>query len=140
MANRKKKYPVSPPTAAEKKAFLDALRKGLTYKLASAKAKNHESITRRWRINDPEFAKEVSLARDEGVSALVQELLACPKNWQAIGWYLERSEPGQFGRQDRYTAQDMREQAERFIDRVTTLVPVSMRAELRAALLKIQGK
>lgn len=91
------------------KIICDALKVGHPIRAAVAVAGVSEQSFYNWiswgregKKPYDKFVEAVDRAKGLKTSFLVEQLRAhFPKNWQAIAWYLERTEPKDFGRIDR---------------------------------------
>jgi hypothetical protein len=130
-----KKYPVVPPTVQEKNAFLKALRVGHSLRSASAMANCCDSTTRKWRLNDPDFKKEVLVAMERGKASLVAKIIKAARgSWQAAAWLLERMHWDEFGKQDRFTEKDMQQFSGRLAAALIARLPAKTHAIIREVL------
>jgi len=103
MAARAKKQtnrPLWQADASIRPTVLAALRDGCTVADACAVAGISDDTLARWKRADAEFAGAVEKARAEARRARVQRIRAAGEagNWQADAWFLERSDPQNWGR------------------------------------------
>lgn len=79
---------------------LRALREGNTVADACAVAGISDDTLGRWKRSDAEFAAAVEKARADARRARIQRIQAAGEagNWQADAWFLERSDPQNWGR------------------------------------------
>jgi hypothetical protein len=94
MAGRRTKR--TPETAAK---ICEAIRKGVTYKLACDYAGICFETFNEWRKADPAFSDQVKDAEGEGVVELIDIIRqSARENWTAAAWILERRYPQDYGR------------------------------------------
>jgi hypothetical protein len=96
MAGRKSKY-----TDEKAQELIKLFVGGATIKDACAYVGISDDTLTRWCKRDADFAASVNKARATGkieCIALVRQ--AARSNWQAAAWFLERSDPTQWGRRD----------------------------------------
>lgn len=90
-------------TEASKARFLEAVRMGVTYELASRYAGFDDSTFRRYMADKrPEFQAfraAVAAAEGEAAMAALQQINdATARDWRAAAWLLERRYPNDYGR------------------------------------------
>jgi hypothetical protein len=83
--------------AAERTAIVKLLEKGHTIKTVMAARGFSERSFHTWCEEDESFLAATQRARAIGRMRLVDDILA-EKDWRAKAWYLERTDPEQFGR------------------------------------------
>lgn len=91
-----RKKPIDP---AVKEQVLNILSAGATMKDAAAYVGVTDDTLRNWMKADSEFSASVGKARVQGKIACVGTIRQAAKsNWQAAAWFLERSDPENWGR------------------------------------------
>lgn len=80
----------------------DLIKKGLSNKDAVICMGISESTFYQWQIEKPEFSESLKKAEMERKLFLITKIFdASNKSWQAAAWYLERTCPDEFGRQEK---------------------------------------
>ncbi|MDD2496476.1 MAG: helix-turn-helix domain containing protein [Tissierellia bacterium] len=80
----------------------DLIKKGLSNKDAAICMGISESTFYQWQIEKPEFSESLKKAEMERKLFLITKIFdASNKSWQAAAWYLERTYPDEFGKQEK---------------------------------------
>jgi hypothetical protein len=77
--------------------LLSLLRFGHTIRNACAAVGISERVFYEWCEKNAAFSAEVTRARAAGRVQIVERILKSP-DWRALSWYLERTDPEQYGR------------------------------------------
>ena len=84
------------------KKTCDLIKKGLSNKDAVICMGISESTFYQWQTEKPEFSESLKKAEMERKSFLITRIFeASNKSWQAAAWYLERTYPNEFGKQEK---------------------------------------
>ena len=102
------KRPIGRPsnkTAENCRKLLEVIRTGLPLKFAAASVGIGYDALNLWREKDPEFSKEVELARLasvkerwDAIQAAAKGNAGTPGDWHAAAWSVERTWPADFGK------------------------------------------
>lgn len=91
---RKTKY-----TPARRDLIIDAVRCGMTYRLAAAKAGVHQDTITDWKEKHSDFSERLLIAEADAAQEALEKIgKAANDDWRAAAWILEHRHPNDYGK------------------------------------------
>lgn len=128
--------------------IIDSVRKGVGIDRAAQICGVTTEACRQWRRRGERdiaegkrtkyatFAKAVNAERARAASLMERSILsAATKDWRAGAWYLERTLPGEYGRQDKVTVEVRQQMAAELLDVLKVKLDGDAYSRALAALL-----
>jgi hypothetical protein len=78
---------------------IEGVRRGLTYRLAAARAGLHQDTITDWKAKHSDFSERLFVAEAEAAQEALDKIRkASDDDWRAAAWILEHRHPADFGK------------------------------------------